>query len=765
MAGVFFRKQYYFLKPYIPWRLRVALRRRMARRAQTVGADSWPISVAAGQAPDGWPGWPDGRQFAFVLTHDVEGIKGLERVPHLMELEKRLGFRSSFNFIPEGPYSVSQALRHQLVAEGFEVGVHGLHHDGKLYNSRSLFRKRAIRINRYLKDWGAVGFRSPFMHHNLDWIHDLAVQYDASTFDTDPFEPQPDGAGTIFPFWVPSPSPHWGAGRGEVPPLAHPTGEGVRRTGEGVPSESPPSDFGFRDWDFPARRAGYVELPYTLVQDFNLFVVLQAKTIDIWKQKLDWLAERGGMALLDTHPDYMHFAGTGPGAAEYDVGRYQEFLEYVSTRYAGQYWHALPRDVAARYRPFRPRQTGSRSKRICMVTYSYYESDTRVMQYAGALASRGDQVDVLALSDGKDRPNRERIGGVTVYRLQQRLPDEQTQWDFAWRLAGFCCASSWRLARLHGRHRYDLVHVHNVPDFLVFAALYPRLTGAKVILDIHDLMPELYASKFDGTESSLGPKVLRLLERVSARVAHHVIVANHLWLSRVTSRAVPEDRCTAFINYLDPNLFRRHPRTRPEGKVVVIYPGSLQWHQGLDVAIRAFAIFLREVTGAEFHIYGEGQAKGELVRLIDKLGLGRSVSIRGWVETSEVPELLANADLGVVPKRADSFGNEAYSTKILEFMSQGLPVVASRTKIDRFYFNDGVVCFFESGNAEDMARQMVEVVRNHELRNRLVQNALEYAVANSWDAKKGDYLHLVDTLIAGDRAFQHLSTANAVGTA
>ena len=183
---------------------------------------------------------------------------------------------------------------------GSDAGVHGLNHDGKLYKSRKVFQERAIKINAYLKDWGAVGFRSPAMHHNLEWLHELDIEYDASTFDTDPFEPQLDGVGTIFPFWVPG--------------------------------------------SFDGK--GYVELPYTLPQDFTLFVLMREKNIDIWKRKLDWIAEHGGMALVNTHPDYMHFGAGKPGLEEYPVRYYKEFLEYVKERYEGQYWHVLPKEMA-----------------------------------------------------------------------------------------------------------------------------------------------------------------------------------------------------------------------------------------------------------------------------------------------------------------------------------------------------------------------------------------------------------------------------------
>ena len=114
---------------------------------------------------------------------------------------------------------------------------------------------------------------------------------------------------------------------------------------------------------------------------------------------------------------------------------------------------------------------------------------------------------------------------------------------------------------------------------------------------------------------------------------------------------------------------------------------------------------------------------------------------------SEIAEVMSQADLGVVPKRADSFGNEAYSTKIMEFMSLGVPLVVSSTKIDRFYFNDSVVRFFESGNPDALAEAIVEVLQNDELRRRMIANALEYAEQNSWQRRQGDYLELVDALI------------------
>ena len=196
-------KTYYFLKPVLPWRLVLALRRIRARRRRLAFAGVWPIDEESGKIPPGWPGWPDGKKFALVLTHDVEGSKGLSRVEQLRDLEVKHGFHSSLNFVPEGEYRVSDDLRGQLAQSGFEVGIHGLDHSGKLYSSKHKFLRDAAGIRSYIERWNASGFRSPLMQHELGWLHMLGVQYDASTFDTDPFEPQPDGVEHL-PFWVPT---------------------------------------------------------------------------------------------------------------------------------------------------------------------------------------------------------------------------------------------------------------------------------------------------------------------------------------------------------------------------------------------------------------------------------------------------------------------------------------------------------------------------------------------------------------------------------
>lgn len=293
------RHLYYILKPGLPRNIQILLHKYYIKLKRPLFKNIWPIDEHAAQVPMNWKGWPENKKFALILTHDVELNEGQAKCYQLAELEKERGFRSSFNFVPER-YPVSKALRDYLTGNGFEVGVHGLRHDGKLYASKSMFDKRAVRINHYLKEWDAVGFRSPAMHHKLDWLHALNISYDASTFDTDPFEPQPDGVKTIFPFRVPD------------------------QKGENA----------------------YLEMPYTLPQDSTLFLFMEEKTIDVWKRKLDWVVEKGGMVLLNTHPDYMNFEDDQWKLQEYPASLYAAFLNYIETTYSGYYWHVLPREMA-----------------------------------------------------------------------------------------------------------------------------------------------------------------------------------------------------------------------------------------------------------------------------------------------------------------------------------------------------------------------------------------------------------------------------------
>jgi hypothetical protein len=213
-----------------------------------------------------------------------------------MEIDLHNGIRSAFGFVPER-YTVEKEVRDMLKSNGFEVYVHDLNHDGKLFRSRKIFNKRVKKINRYIHQWEAQGFRAGAMHHNLEWIGELDIEYDMSTFDTDPFEPMPEGVGTVWPFMY-----------------------------------------------TPDKKSPYVEIPYTMPQDSTLFLLLTLKDTSIWEKKLDWIARMGGMVLVNTHPDYMRF-GTKDDD-RYPLDYYKQLVEICKQR-NHESWNALPHEIAS----------------------------------------------------------------------------------------------------------------------------------------------------------------------------------------------------------------------------------------------------------------------------------------------------------------------------------------------------------------------------------------------------------------------------------
>ena len=397
-----------------------------------------------------------------------------------------------------------------------------------------------------------------------------------------------------------------------------------------------------------------------------------------------------------------------------------------------------------------PSEASGRSPlRVCHVAYSFYENDNRIIRYAEALADDGNEVDVISLR----RPGQAltgRSGGVRVFRIQTRAVTEKTAWMYLLKNLWFFVQATACLTVLHVKRGYDIVHVHNVPDFLVFTAWLPKLAGSRIILDIHDILPELYCGKFGAAEHSAVFRLMLWIERLSCKFADHVIVANDLWHDKLVQRTIPSKRCSTILNYPDLRIFKplSEEKKRTDGKFIFLYPGTLNRHQGVDVAIKAFSLTKDAMPDAEFHIYGEGPAWPELVKLAQDPGMNGRVKVNGRVPLAEITGVMASANVGVVPKRADGFGNEAFSTKILEFMACGVPVIVSRTLVDEHYFDDSVVRFFASGSEEDLAGAMRSVYEQRSHHGQWIENARQLAQRYSWQERVDDYRTLVASLVA-----------------
>jgi glycosyltransferase involved in cell wall biosynthesis len=318
----------------------------------------------------------------------------------------------------------------------------------------------------------------------------------------------------------------------------------------------------------------------------------------------------------------------------------------------------------------------------------------------------------------------------------------------------FLASSSLLLSSKHFRNRYDLIHIHSVPDFLVFAACLPRLTGAKIVLDIHDVLPELFAAKFNIPPGSLTFQSLLLVEKLCAAFAHHVIIANDIWREKLICRSLTPSKCTTILNYPMHIVPQGCNRQEARSRFIILYPGSLNYHQGVDIAIQAFALVKNLIPESEFHIYGEGAELGNIVRLIQHLGLEERVFLRPHVPHEEILRIMENADLGIDPKRTDGFANEALGGKIFEFMALGVPVIVSDSRTNKYYFNESVVRFCRGGDAAGLAQSILALHEDKDATSRQVQNAHEFVQGYEWDVRMSIYLKLVDSLVQSTRKIQ-----------
>jgi len=383
--------------------------------------------------------------------------------------------------------------------------------------------------------------------------------------------------------------------------------------------------------------------------------------------------------------------------------------------------------------------------RVLTVAYTYYECDNRVRRYAETLARRGDTVEVVSLK----QPGQQRCGslnGVKIFRIQNREINEKTKFDYLFRVVLFLINSFLFIAKCQLKNRYDLIHVHSVPDFEVFAALIPKLMGTKLILDIHDIVPEFYASKFNSGGNSLFSMLLKIVEKICCAFVDHVIISNHIWGERLVGRSVGKEKCSVILNYPDTTLFHRTRPKRETGKFILMYPGTIAWHQGLDIAVRAMAIAIQKNKNLEFHIYGKGPEEPAIAKLISELDISDTVKLLGGAPMEEIIEKMLDADLGIVPKRGDNFGGEAFSTKILEFMAMGVPMLIAETRIDRYYFNDSVVTFFKSGDEKDLSDKILALSANKQRLREQSLMAQKFMETNTWEIKKNDYIDLVNSL-------------------
>ena len=404
---------------------------------------------------------------------------------------------------------------------------------------------------------------------------------------------------------------------------------------------------------------------------------------------------------------------------------------------------------------------------VCIVAQSMYDFDPRVRRKAEALVAAGYGVDVLALRcpDGKKRYT---LNGVDVRTISLgKKRGSLARYAFEY-LAFFL----WVLVRVPlqmRRQRYAVVDVNTLPDFLVFAPMVAKWMGAKIVLDMHEVTPEFYMSKYRMPEDSWIVRVVTFVEKISFDFANRVITINEPIRELLIERGLPRSKCTVVMNAVDERRFASAPNPAPDPvarpwRFVMMYHGTLTPIYGLDLAFEAFAIAREEMRGAELWILGDGPERPALERLAERLGIAAHVKLLGQVPPSEIPSWLSRCHAGLLPMRRDVFLDFAFPNKLPEFVVAGKPVLMSRLKAVRHYFSDQSLAYFEPSDPADLAKQMVRLYHDRDLRARLAARAAVEYEPIRWELMKQRYLDLIRALTPGRRAAVQSRVAGTVPT-
>jgi len=392
-------------------------------------------------------------------------------------------------------------------------------------------------------------------------------------------------------------------------------------------------------------------------------------------------------------------------------------------------------------------------RRHCMIVFAPYPlGETRVQREAEALIKHGYGVDVIAIGLPGE-PIQDEYKGVKIYREKYRLPGFFSKGSGLLvkflKYIRFFFNAGYRVTQLNRRNHYSSIQVHNLPDFLVFCALLPKLQGVPVLLDLHDLMPEFYSGRF-GQGNSFAARLIRLQERLACRFADHVITVSEHWRQALIRRGVPETKCSVVMNLADESIFT--PSTRSEvqpdqnGSFRLIYHGAIVDRYGLDLAVKAVDLVKGEIPGIHLSLIGRGEFLPRIIQMVKELHLERHVSIEDLHIAEELPQMICACHLGIVPYQNDVFTDGLLPTKLMEYAALGLPAVAARTTAIKAYFSDANTEFFEPGNVDDLARCITLLYHNPDRLAELARGSENFNRRYNWARISEEYVALVDRL-------------------
>lgn len=382
--------------------------------------------------------------------------------------------------------------------------------------------------------------------------------------------------------------------------------------------------------------------------------------------------------------------------------------------------------------------------------FSFYPNDPRPRRALEAMAREGMLVDLICLR-GESSPAREVQGNVDVFRIPLKRR-RGGMLAYLYQYAAFIFISSMILAWRSLTRRYDLIHVHNMPDILVLSALVPKMLGAKVILDLHDPMPELMMTIFKLEKDSWSVRLLQRLEKWSIARANFVVTVSVTFKRVFSGRSCAPEKVEVVMNSPDSEIFPLRAPTTPayasRNLFVIMYHGSLVERNGLDLAVEALALVRESLPQAELRIYGESTPFLDCVMQMAKnKGLQEAVHYFGPRRLEDLVVEIESCDVGVIPNHRNSFTDINTPTRIFEYLALGKPCIAPRTSGVQDYFSDESLIFFDSGDARDMARS-IEYVFSHPAEvTEIVTRGQEVFREHSWQKERGRLIGVVSGLL------------------
>jgi glycosyltransferase involved in cell wall biosynthesis len=388
--------------------------------------------------------------------------------------------------------------------------------------------------------------------------------------------------------------------------------------------------------------------------------------------------------------------------------------------------------------------------RVCVIRQGFYPLDTRVRRAIHALTAAGHEVDVICVARN-GQPRREHQGNVSVYRVALKL-ERRGRLRYLFQYVVFFLAAALLAGFLHIRRRWDVVEVHSMPDGLFFAAAIPRLFGARVLLDLHECMPEFFATKYRLDMHHPAVRVVSAIEQTSIRFADSVITCTEQMRQAFVSRGAPAAKIDVVLNAADEEIFdaRRHPPNgRRPRRFGLICHGAIEESYGVDTIVRAAALVRGEIPGLYVDFYGDGSYRAELKRLAAELGVDDAVHFSdGWAPIEELLEAIAAADVGVVALKRNGFRDLTHCNKMFDFIAMRRPAIVSRTRSVEAYFGRSCFLLFESGNPHDLARAIRTLYHDPALGDRLVRRATERSEPYRWSRQREVYQGIVQRVMA-----------------